>query len=789
MTQRGGTFDEGTAFRMNPDGTGFEVLHAFNCSIDGCFSFAGLTQGSDGKFYGTTVSGGGTAFRMNGDGTGFEILHFFNCSVDGCQPVAGLTQGSDGKFYGTAQALGALAGGTTFRMNADGTGFQVLHAFNCSVDGCQPVAGLTQGSDGKFYGTAQARGALAGGTTFRMNADGTGFEVLHAFNCSDGCFPSAGLTQGDDGKFYGTTLRGAGFGVGTAFRMNADGTGLDVIHILGCGTDGCAPAAGLTQGSDGKFYGMANGGGALRGGTAFRMNGDGTAFQVLHAFNCSVDGCGPLAGLTQGSDGKFYGTTPHGGAFGGGTAFRMNGDGTAFQVLHAFDCSVDGCQPVAGLTQGSDGNLYGTAPIAGALAGGTAFRLNADGTGFEVLHAFQCASDGCSPSAALAQGSDGKLYGTALNGNPLGGSGSGSVFRLNINGTGFQLLHAFSVADGDLPSAGLTQGRDGKFYGTAQTGGAKSGGTAFRLNADGTGFEVLHDFGLGDGHVLLAGLTQRRDRKFYGTTQTGGASGGGGGGTVFRLNADGTEFEVLHAFDCAATDDACHPFAGLTQGSDGKLYGTASSGGEGREGGGAVFRMLVPFETTPPTIIITVPSDGQEVFLAQSISAAYTCDDSSGIDACSGPVPNGSPLDTSSVGTKNFTVSAIDGVGNSGSLSHTYFVVYRFTGFFPPVDNLPVSNSVKAGSAVPVKFSLGGGYGLNVLAPGYPRSDSIQCDTTARVEPVEETVTAGSGLTYDPATNTYVYVWKTDKTWAGSCRQFVLRLNDGKEYQANFNFD
>jgi len=116
-------------------------------------------------------------------------------------------------------------------------------------------------------------------------------------------------------------------------------------------------------------------------------------------------------------------------------------------------------------------------------------------------------------------------------------------------------------------------------------------------------------------------------------------------------------------------------------------------------------------------------------------------------------------------------------------------VLYSFSGFFRPVDNPPVLNSVKAGSGVPVKFSLGGDEGLDIFATGYPSSQKINCDTSAPLDIIEETVTAGSSsLSYDPIADQYVYVWKTDKAWANTCRQLVAKLNDGTEHVANFKF-
>jgi hypothetical protein len=96
---------------------------------------------------------------------------------------------------------------------------------------------------------------------------------------------------------------------------------------------------------------------------------------------------------------------------------------------------------------------------------------------------------------------------------------------------------------------------------------------------------------------------------------------------------------------------------------------------------------------------------------------------------------------------------------------------------------------MKAGAAVPVKFSLGGNQGLSIFAAGSPRSQVIACDATADVDGIEQTVSAGgSSLTYDPSTDTYSYVWKTDKAWAGTCRQLVLAFADGSVGRANFKF-
>lgn len=114
--------------------------------------------------------------------------------------------------------------------------------------------------------------------------------------------------------------------------------------------------------------------------------------------------------------------------------------------------------------------------------------------------------------------------------------------------------------------------------------------------------------------------------------------------------------------------------------------------------------------------------------------------------------------------------------------------VYPFTGFFPPVDNGGTLNVMQAGAAVPVKFSLGADLGLGILAPGYPQSVRVACSATAPLDTVEQVVTDASGLSFTAGTNQYVYTWKTDKAWAGTCRQFTLRLLDGTDHTALFQF-
>jgi predicted extracellular nuclease len=153
-------------------------------------------------------------------------------------------------------------------------------------------------------------------------------------------------------------------------------------------------------------------------------------------------------------------------------------------------------------------------------------------------------------------------------------------------------------------------------------------------------------------------------------------------------------------------------------------------------------------------------------------------------NTCNGPAHT-----YATAGSYTVTVKVTDKDGSTGSNSTTHAVIYNFAGFFQPVDNLPTVNIVNAGSAIPVKFGLGGYKGLNIFAPGYPASSPVACDATAPSSVVEETVTAGgSSLSYSAGADQYNYIWKTNKAWAGSCRMLVVKLVDGTEHYAVFRF-
>jgi uncharacterized repeat protein (TIGR03803 family) len=317
----------------------------------------------------------GRAFNANAQ-TETNLYSFGSSSTDGNGPVAGLVQGSDGNFYGTTQDGGTYSYGTVFRISP-GASYTNLYSFGGSPpDGKGPVAGLVQGSDGNFYGTTYFGGLTGVGAVFRISLSGT-YTNLYSFGYSpDGFNPFAGLVQGSDGNFYGTTYFGGPHGVGTVYRISLTGAYTNLYSFGSSPLDGDFPVAGLVQGNDGNFYGTTQDGGTYGDGTVFRISLTG-AYTNLYSFGSSpTDGNGPVAGLVQGSDDNFYGTTQDGGTYSNGTVYRISLTG-AYTNLYSFGSSpAEGNGPVAGLVQGSGGNFYGTTDKGGTNDEGAVFALD-----------------------------------------------------------------------------------------------------------------------------------------------------------------------------------------------------------------------------------------------------------------------------------------------------------------------------------------------------------------------------------------------------------------------------
>jgi uncharacterized repeat protein (TIGR03803 family) len=346
-THSGGSANDGTVFKVSPGGA-FTSLKSFD-GTDGAdlFDQTGLVQGSNGNLYGTAGYGGtnnrGTVFKISTAGkltTIYNLCEQESCT-DGSSPYDGLVLGTNGELYGTTDFGGNYAYGEVFSITTAGkikTIYSFCPASGCT-DGARPTAGLIQASNGDFYGTTEAGGANKNsmcsvegcGTIFKVTASG-GLTTLYNFcaqsGCADGQTPYAGLIQGSDGNFYGTTTEGGPNNDGTVFKITPTGefTTLWTFCSKESCADGIGPEGGLIQATDGNFYGTTSAGGSPGSGTIFKITSGG-ALTTVYNF-CTQTGCadggGPYAGVIQGTNGDFYGTTEEGGINGYGVVYSLS---------------------------------------------------------------------------------------------------------------------------------------------------------------------------------------------------------------------------------------------------------------------------------------------------------------------------------------------------------------------------------------------------------------------------------------------------------------------------------
>jgi uncharacterized repeat protein (TIGR03803 family) len=332
-------------------------------------------QGRDGSLYGVSHTGGtaglGTVYSITLAGTP-AILHSFDGSATGSSPYNGLTLGSDGNFYGVTPYGGSGGDGTVFKITPTGT-LTVLHPFTNTGDGGGPTSPPVQGNDGNFYGTTSGT-SLEADTFYKVTPSGT-FKTLHTFASSEG-IQCAYAALGSDGNFYGACDQGGASNHGTLFKISAAGH-LTVLHSF-TGTDGLNPAGPLLmQASDGNFYGVTINGGTHNAGVIYRLKTNGT-YTVLYNFTGGADGANPSAGMTQGPDGNLYGTTANGGSSvactGCGVIYKITTAGT-LKVLSTFD-GTHGSNPQSDLTLDTDGLFYGNTYSGGAHGSGVFYSFN-----------------------------------------------------------------------------------------------------------------------------------------------------------------------------------------------------------------------------------------------------------------------------------------------------------------------------------------------------------------------------------------------------------------------------
>lgn len=621
-TLSGGAYGFGTVFQIAPTGP-LSTLAQFE-DYNGANPAAALIQGSDGNLYGTTEDGGsagvGAIFRIGINGplqiTGQPVDQpvyiggnaIFTVATSGSGPVSyqwqqdGVNLTDGGNVTGSATATLRITNVSV----ADTALYSVVvsNAFNSVASDYAALEIVYSPPDITRQPVSQTRVA---GTSATFSVTATGDQPLlyqwqeNGTNLTDGgnisgsatsVLTLSSLTTANSGSFS-VMVSNALFSVASTPAMltvvpaTSPSAAATELRLFTGANDGAFPYAGLISGKDGNLYGTASGGSGHYAGSIFRMSLSGL-FTVLYSFAGDPGGMGPEARLLQGTNGNFYGTTYEGGTNGLGTLFKMTA-ASAVSELYSFTGGADGEYPQTGLTQGPDGNFYGTTEEGGANAYGSVYQMNPSGV-VTPFYGFTGGADGGYPLADLVAGRDGKLYGTTA---AAGANGYGTVFSLTTNGA-LTTLAAFNYTNGAYPEAGLIQGLDGNFYGTTLEGGLYGFGTVFQLTTNGL-LTTLHSFNNADGSGPAADLAVGSDGNFYGTCSSGGT---GGQGTAFEITTNGA-LTTLVWFDGV---NGASPLSALVQAGNGSFYGTTAFGGTGYNpsaggGYGTIFRLTVPLFT------------------------------------------------------------------------------------------------------------------------------------------------------------------------------------------------
>ncbi|MCX6908603.1 MAG: hypothetical protein NTY01_11240 [Verrucomicrobia bacterium] len=378
--------------------------------------------------------------------------------------------------------------------------------------------------------------AFAVVATFAAAAERNNITILHRFKGAGGC---DALTLSGS-TLYGMTSGALGGGDSMVFKINCDGSGYTILHSFAKGSDDWSHPVGLPTLSGSTLYGVTSAAGMGKNqGVVFKINTDGTGYANIHSFaGGNNDGSSPYGSPVL-SGSNLYGVTLHGGSGNVGVLFKINTDGSGFTILHSFASNGnDGYRPSGPLIL-SGSTLYGMTESGGVDHAGVVFKINCDGSGYTILHSFSIGrrNEGCRPTGSLTL-SGSSLYGLTRFG---GSKNLGVLFKVNTDGSGFANLHSFISGsdDGMWPYGSLTLSGT-SLFGVTRNGGSRDMGVAFKINSDGSGFTNIHSFagvldrGDSDNIIGPSGWLTLSGTSLYGVTQD--VMKFGVQGVVFKLD-------------------------------------------------------------------------------------------------------------------------------------------------------------------------------------------------------------------------------------------------------------
>jgi uncharacterized repeat protein (TIGR03803 family) len=564
----------------------------------GVLLFLQMTLGIDAQtLIGTSSfggpNGGGTIRKFMPATNEFTIAYSLQTLV--LSPGrSSFVQASNGKLYGNNEG-GAFGAGVIFSFDPATQQLVTLKDLD-SANGSFPMGNLVQASDGKLYGMTNSGGAANLGVIFSFDPGSNTYQKLKDFNGTDGAHPEGSLTQGDDGKLYGMTFDGGPNAAGVIFSFDPATSTYTVLRNFGT-PDGVNPHGSLLKANDGKFYGMtyfSNNESAFGrgGGVIFSFDPVTSGYMVLKELDIATDGGRPFGTLIQGSTGLLYGVTSELSTAderdppnGYGTIFSINPTTAAFTKLHDFN-NTDGASPRGSVVEAA-GKLYGMTFSGGTANNGVIFSFDLSAGEYSKLSDLQGVY-GSSGTPLLA--ADGNLYGMTNDGGVAqrvsGGVGhEGYIFSINPGTGNIAELAALGTNEtGTGIADNPVQATNGLLYGMTTNGGSNGAGVIFSFDLASSTYIKLKDLDSADGGRPNGSLVQATNGLLYGLTTF--------GGMTSSLRPQG--YGVLFSFDPATSTysrlvsfdsiNGANPYGSLLQATDGKLYGMTAYGGADNAG-------------------------------------------------------------------------------------------------------------------------------------------------------------------------------------------------------------
>jgi uncharacterized repeat protein (TIGR03803 family) len=453
---------------------------------------------------------------------------------------------------------GSLTAATSnsITISAESGTIAALASFN-GTNGANPYGAMVIDSHGNLFGTTQNGGANLDGTVFEIAAGSGTITTIASFNSSTGTNPWGQLMIDSAGDLYGTTNHGGVNSDGTVFEVVAGSNTITKIADFSS-TAGTFSTSGLIEDSSGNLYGTTNLGGANSDGTIYKIASGTNTITVLASFN-GTNGSVPRGGVVMDASGNLYGTATNGGAYSGGTIWKLANGSSTITTLASFNSST-GTNPYASLVMDSSGNLYGT--TYGGNSG--VFEVAAGTNTITPLGAATGISTG-----QLLMDSSGNLFGTTVS---SGTYSDGTVFEITAGSRSYLKLADLNGTNGSTVQAGLVMDSSGNLYGDAYSGGANSDGTVFEVTPPASVTQAVFT-------SQPTNVTAGASQSFNVSLESAGGAVIAQGGTVTLSIASGSTGATLGGTLTATATNGVATFSGITFTKAGTYTLTAASSG------------------------------------------------------------------------------------------------------------------------------------------------------------------------------------------------------------------